>query len=222
MGIWDSVTGTITGALDATSAKWEELKTAINLLKERASVLQSLIAEMKAMPLSQEKQNEARDILSMYGTVSGLVDKAMAAFRTAYAAVTDEKQLQGLGVPVIAIGLIVAAIPVVYFAVDSVNATIARTQAFIAGERAARNVIESGGSSAEANAARVGAIKAYTSLATSTATSFGSGIASASKSLLPVLAIGAAIYFLPKLLRSRKKVNPSVAFKARQAARRRV
>lgn len=221
MSLWDSITGVVSSAVDSASAKWNELTAAVSTLQDRANVLKAAYAELQAMKpsLSPEKQAEAAQVGGIYSTVAGYVDAAMAAFRKAFAAVNESSEVNGLGaVPVIALGLIVAAIPVVYFATDAVNTAIARVTAFTAGERAARAVLENGGSATEANTARVQAMNAAAEVARSSATSFGSGFASILKRALPIVAIVGAIYFLPKLIPA-KRENPSVALQRRKALR---
>ncbi len=111
-----------------------------------------------------------------------------------------------------------AAIPVVYFATDAVNTAIARITAFTAAERAARAVLENGGSAQEANAARVQAMRAAADVARSSASSFGAGISGLLRAALPIVAIVGAVYFIPKLLPVHRE-SPSVAFARRKALR---
>lgn len=224
MSLWDSITEAVSSAVDSASAKWNELTAAVATLQDRANVLKSAYAELQAMKpgLSPEKQAEAAQVGGIYSTVAGYVDAAMGAFRKAFAAVNESSEVNGLGaVPVIALGLIVAAIPVVYFATDAVNTAIARVTAFTAGERAARAVLENGGTAQESNAARVQAMNAAAEVARSSATSFGSGLASILKAALPIAAIVGAIYFLPRLLPA-KRDSPRVAFEKRKALRRKL
>lgn len=220
MSVWDSITGAISSVTDSATSKWNELSAAVSNLQDRASKLKAAYAEMQAMrpSLSPEKQAEADQIGGLYSTVAGYVDSAMAAFRKAFGAISESSAV-GLGaVPVLALGLIVAAIPVVYFATDAVNTAISRVTAFTAGERAARAVLENGGSAQDANNARVQAMQAAAAVAKASSSSFGSGMASLLKAALPVAAIVGAIYFLPRFLPS-KRESPSVAFNRRKALR---
>lgn len=220
MDIWGAISDAWNSAADATTAKWRELQTAMSTLRERAAVLTGLMDEVNSMNLPESRKAEAGELFKTYSVVKGSIDAAMNVFKKAYDAVVSDDQLQGLGIGPIAIGFIVAAIPVVYFAIDSVNTTIARTQAFIAGERAARTVLENGGSAAEANQARESALKSYGGLASSTSGGIGSGIQGALKAALPIALILGAVWLVPKMLPA-KRENPRIAFERRKLARKR-